>query len=85
MRFAGAMGVHKNKHCEEWNNLREDTHKTWEFNSFTSPRIFLAIPVASVLMYSVIKREQTMLDDRAVESNSFENNTMKPAKKTKYL
>ena len=25
--FGGAMGVKKNAHVEQWNNLREDTHK----------------------------------------------------------
>ena len=79
------MGVHKNKHCEEWNNLREDTHKTWEFNSFTAPRVFLAIPVASVLMYTLFKRENEILDAKAAERGSHQNMTMKPAKKLKYL
>ena len=27
VRFGGAMGVRKNAHVEQWNNLREDTHK----------------------------------------------------------
>lgn len=27
VRFGGAMGVRKNAHIEQWNNLREDTHK----------------------------------------------------------
>ena len=25
--FGGAMGVQKSGHIEQWNNLREDTHK----------------------------------------------------------
>ena len=25
--FGGAMGVKKSSHIEQWNNLREDTHK----------------------------------------------------------
>jgi hypothetical protein len=25
--FGGAMGVKKSGHIEQWNNLREDTHK----------------------------------------------------------
>jgi hypothetical protein len=77
--------VHKNKYCEEWNNLREDTHKTWTFNSFTTPRIIAAIPVFSVVMYALFKREQEMLDKKAADTGSYENLTMKPAKKMKYL
>ena len=85
VRRSGAYGVHKNKHCEEWNNLREDTHKTWTFNSFTTPRIIAAIPVFSVVMYSLIKREEEMIDAKAAASGTHENLTMKPAKKVKYL
>ena len=85
VRRSGAYGVHKNKHCEEWNNLREDTHKTWTFNSFTTPRIIAAIPVFSVVMYSFIKREEEMIDAKAAASGTHENLTMKPAKKVKYL
>ena len=85
VRRSGAYGVHKNKYCEEWNNLREDTHKTWTFNSFTTPRIIAAIPVASVIMYTLFKREQEMLDAKAAKSGSQDNLTWKPAKKLKYL
>lgn len=65
--------------------MREDTHKTWTFNSFTTPRIIAAIPVASVVMYYLFKREQEILDAKAASSGSYENLTMKPAKKMKYL
>ena len=79
------MGVKKNKHCEEWNNLREDTHKTWEFNAFTTPRVLLAIPVAGLFFHYVAKADLEIDDDLSVKENTRANRTTKACKKYEYL
>eukprot|EP00949_MAST-11_sp_MAST-11-sp1_P001481 g1481.t1 len=74
------MGVRKNKYCEEWNNLREDTHKTWTFDSSTTPRAIVAIPVTGLFFYSVFKAENEAVERKAVANGSHANRMIKPLK-----
>jgi hypothetical protein len=85
VRFGGAMGVRKNGHIEQWNNLREDTHKTWTFNASTTPKAVFWLPVFCTAVYSLLKMEQKTMDRKAVEGKGRKNAFQLPPKKLEYL
>mmetsp|Transcript_2082 Transcript_2082/g.2751 ORF Transcript_2082/g.2751 Transcript_2082/m.2751 type:complete len:95 (-) Transcript_2082:3751-4035(-) len=55
--MAGGHKLHKNKHIEEWNHMRENTEKTFEFNSQTVPWIVLWVVIFPGAIHYVIKED----------------------------
>mmetsp|Transcript_10579 Transcript_10579/g.12154 ORF Transcript_10579/g.12154 Transcript_10579/m.12154 type:complete len:93 (-) Transcript_10579:285-563(-) len=50
-RVGQTRSLHKNKFCEEWNGLREDTHKSFSVNGSNSGRVVLWAILAPAIMY----------------------------------
>ena len=80
-----SMGVHKNKYCEEWYNLRDDSYKAWKFDSSTTPRFIMAVPVSFIALYALFKAENEKLEDIAVQNGTHDNRVIKPVKTLKVL
>mmetsp|Transcript_8432 Transcript_8432/g.10658 ORF Transcript_8432/g.10658 Transcript_8432/m.10658 type:complete len:95 (+) Transcript_8432:263-547(+) len=43
--------LHKNKFCEEWNGVREDTHKTFTVDSSNAGRVVIFGIVIPAILY----------------------------------
>ena len=80
-----SMGVHKNKYCEEWYNLRDDSYKAWKFDSDTTPRFIMAVPVTFIALYAVLKAENEKLEGIAIQNGTHDNRVIKPVKSLKVM
>ena len=55
--MSGKMGVHKNKHVEEWNGKREMTEKTFELDKTTVPWLLATCVAFPVFVWKTTSAE----------------------------